>query len=117
MRISAKTVFVNNLAATKRGWATKSENGLNEMANDVMRLSNSATPKLSGNLRSGRKKEVTSRTERRIVWDQPYASYQERGRRFNGSHVISRYTTAGTGKRYANSAAKKVSDKSRSYFK
>ena len=39
-----------------------------------------------------------------ITWEMPYASYQERGMRADGSHVIKNYTTPGTGPHFAYNA-------------
>ena len=36
-----------------------------------------------------------------IVYNQPYASYQYRGMRQDGTHVVQNYTTAGTGPNWA----------------
>lgn len=43
-----------------------------------------------------------------IEWDVPYAQYQERGMRADGTHVVKHYTTPGTGKKFAENAVKKV---------
>ena len=113
MNITATVKFNNQFPAVKKGWATKVENGLNEMANDVMRLSNPTTPKDTGRLRSNRNKEVTSRSERRVVWKQPYAGYQERG---HGRGPIKRYTTPGTGAHFAENAVNEVKKNVKRYF-
>lgn len=44
----------------------------------------------------------------RVEFDKEYAAYQERGMRRDGSHVVKRYTTPGTGKHYLESSARDV---------
>jgi hypothetical protein len=51
-----------------------------------------------------------------ITWKVPYASYQNRGRRYDGTHVVKHYTTAGTGKGFADTAVKIVVKKASSIY-
>lgn len=44
----------------------------------------------------------------RIEFNKEYAAYQERGMRRDGTRVVKRYTTPGTGKDYLKSAAAEV---------
>lgn len=49
--------------------------------------------------------------EREVVFGNeavPYAAYQERGMRADGTHVVVNYTTPGTGSRYLRNAAESV---------
>lgn len=43
-----------------------------------------------------------------LEWDVPYAQYQERGMRWDGTHVVKHYTEPGTGAHFAENAVKKV---------
>ena len=60
-----------------------------------------------GDLREQVRKQVTG-NQGIITWTVPYASYQERGKRFDGSHVVRNYTTPGTGKEFAKNAVKQA---------
>lgn len=74
---------------------------------DIHRESQYKTPFKDGDLRE----QVSKTTEGLsgiITWTVPYASYQERGMRADGSHVVKNYTTPGTGKDFAKNAVKEV---------
>lgn len=60
-----------------------------------------------GDLREQVKKQIIGDVAM-ITWNVPYASYQERGKRFDGSHIVKHYTTPGTGPWFAKNAVKKV---------
>lgn len=40
-----------------------------------------------------------------------YGDYQERGKRRDGTHVVKRYTTPGTGKEYLQDSGKRVTER------
>ena len=86
---------------------------------DIHRTSLHNTPMLSSQLRRNVTKTVVPETYTgTIIWKVPYASYQERGSRADGSHVVKNYTTPGTGKDFAKNAVKKtLSDVSKFYKK
>lgn len=76
---------------------------------DVHRTSLHNTPMLSSQLRRNVTKTVVPETYTgTIIWRQPYASYQERGSRADGSHVVKNYTTPGTGKDFAKNSVKET---------
>ena len=52
-----------------------------------------------------------------IIWRQPYSSYQERGSRADGSHVVRNYTTPGTGKDFAKNSVKETLSHVRDFYK
>lgn len=83
------------------------------MLEAIHRESTPNTPMLTGQLRSDVKKRVTG-TKGRITWGKNYAWYQERG---YTSGPVRRYTTPGTGKRFARNAVVDVAKKSNIYFK
>ena len=66
------------------------------------------TPKDGGHLRGRTRHEKISSGKYRIVAPVAYAAYQERGMRFDGSHVVKKYSTPGTGKGWFNAAIKTV---------
>ena len=86
---------------------------------DIHRTSLHNTPMLSSQLRRNVTKTVVPETYTgTIIWKVPYASYQERGSRADGSHVVKNYTTPGTGKDFAKNAVKEtLSDVSKFYKK
>ena len=51
-----------------------------------------------------------------ISWNVPYASYQNRGKRYDGTHVVKHYTTRGTGKKFADNAVKEVLKNAQKYY-
>lgn len=79
---------------------------------DIHRESRMKTPLSKGLPSDGDLREqVTKRVEGNdgiITWTVPYASYQERGSRYDGSRVVRRYTTPGTGSKFAENAVKKA---------
>ena len=67
------------------------------------------TPMKKGYLRQNTVIEIIDDTTASITWTEPYASYQERGRRkFPPYHIVRNYTTPGTGKEFAKQTVKKV---------
>lgn len=84
-------------------------------AHDVKRDSLRQTPLKSHQLRASIKLSSQGTTQR-IKWDQPYAQYQERGMRHDGTHVVRHYTTAGTGPGFAKNAIKRSLKKMPSYY-
>ena len=80
------------------------------MANAILQTSKMVTPMKSGRLRySG---QVTGYgLEREISYNTPYAAYQERGMRLDGTHVVRRYTTPGTGSHYLEKTAEAIVQK------
>lgn len=76
---------------------------------DIHKNSNPHTPMKTSQLRRDISKSVNIHTYTgTIIWRVPYASYQERGSRYDGSHVVKNYTTPGTGKDFAKNAVKKT---------
>ena len=68
---------------------------------DIHRRSNNITPLKNNALRTSVLKTMPTKTRGVIEWRVPYAAYQERGMRADGTHVVQNYTTPGTGKEYA----------------
>ena len=85
---------------------------------DIHRTSLHDTPMLSSQLRRNVTKTVVPETYTgTIIWRQPYASYQERGMRSDGTHVVKNYTTPGTGKDFAKNAVKKTIKQVEKFYK
>ena len=62
------------------------------------------TPKDGGHLLGRTRHERISSGKYRVIAPVAYASYQERGMRSDGSHVVKKYSTPGTGKGWFNAA-------------
>ena len=85
---------------------------------DIHRTSLHNTPMLSSQLRRNVTKTVVPETYTgTIIWKVPYASYQERGSRADGSHIIKNYTTPGTGKDFAKNAVKETLSHVKDFYK
>lgn len=85
---------------------------------DIHRTSLHNTPMLSSQLRRDVTKTVVPETYTgTIIWKVPYASYQERGSRADGTHVVKNYTTSGTGKDFAKNAVKKTLKQVEKFYK
>lgn len=65
------------------------------------------TPFLTGDLR-GQVYKTTTEYTGTITWTVPYAAYQERGMRKDGSHVVKHYSKPNTNKHFAKRAVQKV---------
>lgn len=88
------------------------------MLEDIHRNSNSITPMADTKyLRTGVRKRLVNNNEGFIEWMAPYAAYQERGKRLDGSHVVKHYTTPGTGKEFANKSVKKTMSNARKFLR
>lgn len=87
---------------------------------DVHSTSNPVTPLKDMGLRTSVSKTMEIPQEGiiqgSIEWRVPYAQYQERGMRYDGTHPIRHYTTPGTGKHFASRAIEKTLTKIPLYF-
>lgn len=83
---------------------------LRVLCDNVVDIAKPKTPKDKGNLRQDILKIVTG-LHGKIEWRKVYAQYQERGSRKDGTHVVKKYTTPGTGPHYAENAVNKAIEK------
>lgn len=89
---------------------TNVESALGAMADSVRGRATMTVPRKNGYLAESGRVEGTG-LERSVIFGSPsvpYAAYQERGMRADGSHVVRRYTTPGTGSRYLQNAFESV---------
>jgi len=97
------------------------ERALKRMRNDIFVLSQFKAPYEGGELRASGEQMQRGRLKHRVQYGatgaQGYASYQHRGMRRDGSRVVKRYTTAGTGKQFLADSGKIIAPKSGQYFK
>ncbi len=73
-------------------------------ADRFVQIARPTTPKKEGNLSRDVLRTVLG-LKGRVEWRKGYATYQERGRRFDGSRPVKNYTTPGTGPKFARKAA------------
>lgn len=95
---------------------------LAKMRNDAFVLSKAKVPVgETGDLSASGKQERVKMLHHRVSYGEtlsdPYAPYQERGSRKDGSYKVRNYTTAGTGKDFLKNAANNVINKSTQYAK
>lgn len=75
-----------------------SRNGVNDVATEVLRLSQFEVPHDDGLLMSSGVVEPVSDDEAIVGYNKTYASYQHEGRRADGTHVIKHYQKGRKGK-------------------
>lgn len=90
---------------------------LGRMAQDIEILAKVRVPLKSGNLMKQIERKRLSNKKHQVRVDEDYAAYQERGMRKDGSRVVKRYTTPGTGKDFLKNAGKNVAARATSYFR
>jgi len=111
MAVKVSSVRIDsNILANKAAIDQNLSAAIYNMANAILQTSRMVAPMKTGRLRySG---QVTGYgLEREISYNTPYAAYQERGMRKDGSHVVRRYTTAGTGAHYLEKTAEAIVQK------
>lgn len=91
------------------------DKALATMGNSILADSRMIAPKKSGGMRE-LAKVVKGHRAVAVVYPGPYAGYQERGAREDGSHVARNYTTHGTGKHYLETTGKRNIEKGIKWF-
>ena len=97
------------------------ELALARMRQDIFVLSQFKVPKKEGTLQSSGNQRKIGRLHHRVAYGengaQDYAGYQHRGMRRDGSHIVRKYTTAGTQKNYLGESGAIIASKASNYFK
>lgn len=96
--------------------ARRNDVALGNMAEDIEMIAAFYGPVLNGRLIKSIKKKRLSSTHWQVRVDLPYAAYQERGMRYDGTRVVKKYSTPGTGAHYLERAGRSVSSKVSQYF-
>ena len=109
--------FIDKSAAFVRKNRQQLQGILEHSAKDIMITAQMRVPYKSGKLHKSAVVRKKSNLSFRVLFDKEYAAYQERGMRRDGSHVVKRYTSAGTGKDYLKNAGKIVAAKIIAYIK
>lgn len=73
---------------------------VNSFLDGVIEVAEPITPKRDGPLAGSTRKRVNGRRGS-VSWNRVYAGYQEFGQRRDGTHKVKKYTTPGTGKKFA----------------
>lgn len=119
--MGASVKVENKLAAFTRANEAAMERALERMGNDIFVLSQFKVPFKEGTLKNSGEHVRMGRLHRRIQYGENgaegYASYQHRGMRKDGTHVVRRYTTSGTNKKFLEDSGKVIAPKSGQYFK
>lgn len=113
-------VFNNRTVQVLQQINTKSAKAARAMAEDVVKVSNPSTPHSGtggGGLRSRRRIEQKTTTAYNVRWEVPYAEYQNRGSRRDGSRPVKNYTTPGTGAKFVDKGLNYVKKNYKGYFK
>jgi hypothetical protein len=107
---SVKVEFKDGSKTWLEVFKTNVEAGLSAMAESVRGRATLTVPRKNHYLAESGRVEGTG-LEREVIFGSasvPYAGYQERGMAFDGSRVVRKYTTAGTGPRYLQNAFETV---------
>lgn len=111
-----KVIVTDNTSKIKMDTKIKTSLFLRLALDEVYDIARPVTPRDKGNLSRDVIRQVLG-LKGRIEWRKSYASYQERGRRADGSHVVKNYTTPGTGKLFIRNSIVKVINKTPSLMR
>lgn len=78
------------------------------MMEDIHNYSTQITPYKEGALRTSVTKQMPQPLVGIMTWNVPYAQYQERGMRADGTHIVRNYTTPGTHAHFVEESLDKV---------
>lgn len=88
------------------------------MMEDTHSLANPITPYEHNNaLRTSVSKQMVTPLKGVMKWNVPYAQYQERGMRADGTRVVRNYTTPGTHAHFVEESVNKVVKRIPNYLK
>lgn len=87
------------------------------MMEDIKQKADPVTPYKTGMLRGSVSKTMLSNNHGLIRWNMPYAAYQERGMRADGTHIVQNYTTPGTSSKFVEQAIEQVKANSAEYIR
>lgn len=106
---SSTVVFKDNSQAWLRVQEQNLRNGLDAMADAIMKNAMVIAPKKFGTLKNSAKVRKINNTTREVVFgggNVPYAHYQEMGG--YGNKIVKNYTTPGTGAHYLEKSGDSV---------
>lgn len=101
-----------------RGETVKMNKALNVMGNMILKNAQMVAPRKNNRLVNSARL-VSGNDEVTVIFgggNVPYAGYQERGERFDGSHKVRHYTSPGTGAHYLEKTGKAVTERGIRWF-
>jgi hypothetical protein len=81
-----------------------------ERAEVTHRRAEPRVPKLNNDLRKSAKVTAIGKGDYMLIYKKPYAQYQERGKRADGTRIIRKWTTPGTGTNYASGTLERLTE-------
>lgn len=87
------------------------------MMEDAHNLSTPITPYKEGGLRTSVTKQMPTPLLGIMTWNVPYAQYQEKGMRADGTHIVRNYTTPGTHAHFVEESLNKVAQRIPQYIR
>ena len=105
--MASKVTIKDNSATWLRMQLINLDNATRAMADATVRTSKVTAPLLTGKLRNSSRVVRNAPLNYSALYgggNVPYAAYQERGMRRDGSHVVRHYTTPGTGAHFLRNA-------------
>lgn len=118
--MSNKVIVKDGLSVFAKNNESVMDSALGRMGIDVQRQAQTYVPVArvqGGTLFKEIKYIKKGKMKHRIEVMLPYAAYQERGERHDGSHKVRRYSTPGTGKHFLLRAGERISSQSLNYLK
>lgn len=91
------------------------DRALEAMGNTILKNSQMVVPRKNNYLVNSAKL-VKGNQKVAVVYEKPYAAYQERGERYDGTHKVKRYTTPNTGKNYLEKTGHAVVERGIRWF-
>ena len=112
------TRFIDNTVATKQHFQRQATRGLEGMAANTVRVANLTAPFRSRGSLKARSTVIKkiSQSVIQVIWPVAWAQYQNRGRRADGTHVVKKYTTGGTGKGFVDRGVQDTMSNMRRFF-
>lgn len=106
----------NHLPAFKMALYSNMDDAIREAAKDVLIKAKNRAPFRKGGLRANADFKKVKPLRQVVNFWMEYAGYQEFGQRKDGSHVVRRYTTLGTGKNYLKKSGDEEVEKLKGRF-
>lgn len=94
---------------------SRMDKALKIMGNTILKDSQMVAPRKNNYLVNSAK-VVPGNKQVAVVYTKPYAAYQERGERADGTHKVRHYTSPGTGKNYLKKTGDAVVERGIRWF-
>lgn len=104
---------INKMPLFTKMLAVAMDDAIREAARDTYIKAKSTAPFQKGQLRGDSDFHRIAPAHQRVAFYKEYAGYQEFGQRKDGSHIVRRYTTPGTGAHFLKNAGDSQRDKLR----